>query len=266
MLNENGLNPLRLVATVLSASPAPHRAELMQFFLLIDEQADHMRGLIADLLDQGRIEAGTLSVSVEPGGGRRPGGPGAEHVPERRRPARPAHRPAGGPAAGHRRPGAHRLGLEQPVLQRGETLSRACTSRSRSPTRAGVCRPTNCRTCSGSMPIRPAEIENVRAGCGLGLTICKGLVEEHGGRIWAEGRGSSRGTRIAFTVPVGGRCQRSGPCRAGRSRPAAGGPAEDAHRGGRRRPADDTVRSRGAPPGRLRAGRDGRPGGGAGHP
>ena len=50
-------------ATVLSASPALDPAELHQFFRVVDEQADHMRGLIADLLDAGRIEAGTLSVS-----------------------------------------------------------------------------------------------------------------------------------------------------------------------------------------------------------
>lgn len=53
-------------ATVRGASPAPSRAELLQFFRLIDRRADHMRGLIADLLDQGRIEAGTLSGSPEP--------------------------------------------------------------------------------------------------------------------------------------------------------------------------------------------------------
>ena len=53
-------------ATVLGASPAPDPAEMLQFFRIIDEQADHMRGLIADLLDQGRIETGTLSVSPEP--------------------------------------------------------------------------------------------------------------------------------------------------------------------------------------------------------
>ena len=36
---------------------------MLQFFRIIDEQADHMRGLINDLLDAGRIETGTLSIA-----------------------------------------------------------------------------------------------------------------------------------------------------------------------------------------------------------
>ena len=37
-------------ATVLGAAPALDRAEMLQFLRVIDEQADHMRGLVADLL------------------------------------------------------------------------------------------------------------------------------------------------------------------------------------------------------------------------
>ena len=38
-------------------------------------------------------------------------------------------------------------------------------------------------------------------GAGLGLSICKGFVEAHGGRIWAK-RGSQGGTRVTFTIPM----------------------------------------------------------------
>src|SRR5262245_18989171 len=39
-------------------------------------------------------------------------------------------------------------------------------------------------------------------GAGLGLTIARGIVEAHGGRIWAESA-QSHGTRIRFTLPYG---------------------------------------------------------------
>ncbi len=39
------------------------------------------------------------------------------------------------------------------------------------------------------------------AGAGLGLAIARGLVEAHGGRIWAENRPEG-GTRVSFTLPA----------------------------------------------------------------
>jgi two-component system sensor histidine kinase KdpD len=35
----------------------------------------------------------------------------------------------------------------------------------------------------------------------LGLTICRGIVEAHGGRIWAENR-SGGGAVFRFTLPI----------------------------------------------------------------
>jgi signal transduction histidine kinase len=40
-----------------------------------------------------------------------------------------------------------------------------------------------------------------RGGAGLGLAICKGIVEAHGGRIWVEAV-NPQGTRVSFTLPI----------------------------------------------------------------
>ena len=40
------------------------------------------------------------------------------------------------------------------------------------------------------------------SGRDLGLTICKGIVEAHGGRIRAESAGPGTGALVAFTLPV----------------------------------------------------------------
>lgn len=48
--------------------------------------------------------------------------------------------------------------------------------------------------------VRQGETE---AGAGLGLAICRGFVEAHGGRIWVEDR-EGGGARFCFTLPVEG--------------------------------------------------------------
>ena len=40
-------------------------------------------------------------------------------------------------------------------------------------------------------------------GFGMGLAIARGIVEAHGGNICIEAGTKGRGTRVAFTVPVG---------------------------------------------------------------
>jgi K+-sensing histidine kinase KdpD len=49
---------------------------------------------------------------------------------------------------------------------------------------------------------RGATVENSAAqGAGLGLAICKGLVETQGGRIWIKKK-TTPGATISFTIPL----------------------------------------------------------------
>ena len=217
-------------ATVLGASPAPDPAEMLQFFRVIDDQADRMRGLIGELLDHGRIVTGTLSVSPEP-----------VEVVSLIDPARSAF------VSGT---GRHALEIDLP-----EDLPRVLADRTRIVQVLGNLLSNAARYSPESSPIRiDAKRQGVHvaisvsdggrgvppdrlshlfrkyaaptggdrergvAGAGLGLSICKGLVEAHGGRIWAESGGVGQGTRFTFTVPVAEEpvTAAPGPARAGR--------------------------------------------------
>jgi two-component system sensor histidine kinase KdpD len=52
--------------------------------------------------------------------------------------------------------------------------------------------------------VRGAPMGSGRAeGIGMGLSIARGIVEAHGGRIFIEDGVGGKGTRVTFTVPVG---------------------------------------------------------------
>ena len=208
-----------LAATVKEASPDPDPAEMAQFFRIIEQQADHMRGLISDLLDAGRIEAGTLSVTPAPvlvsdlvdqarnsflsGGGRHailtdlaPDLPRV--LADRRRIVQvlnnlfsnaSRHSPATFPI----RVSAVRDGLHVAISVSDEGR--------------GI--PPEQLPHLFRKHARLGNSEGGISGSGLGLAICKGLVEAHGGRIRAESGGAGLGARFTFSIPVAEETSRS---------------------------------------------------------
>ncbi len=203
-------------ATVLGASTPLDPATVRQFFRIIDEQADHMNGLINDLLDAGRIETGTLSVELEPA-------EVAGLVEQARKTFLSGD-------VGRRHPVPIDLPPDLPRVMADrqrivQVLNNLLSNAARhapesSPIRVAAVRDGVHVAVSvsdegrGVPPDQLPHLFRKHAGVaggdgerglgsyGLGLAICKGLVEAHGGRIWAESAGTGQGTRFTFTIPA----------------------------------------------------------------
>ena len=201
-------------ATVLGSSADLDPAVVRQFFRIIDEQADRMHDLVADLLDVARIETGTLPVAPEPAE--------AAVLVDR---ARSAFISAGG---------RNNLAIDIPpdlplvmadrrriVQVVGNLLSNAAKHSSESSVitvtvvREDVHVAVSVADEGRGIPSERLpylfrkftrtdgdDLGSGVAGSGLGLAICKGIVEAHGGRIWAESEGPGMGARFTFTIPT----------------------------------------------------------------
>ena len=203
-------------AALLGASRQFAPAETREFIRIVDGQADRMIGLVSELLDAGRIDTGTLSVSPEP-----------SEVAALVDRARTTFLSGGG---------RHTVLIDLPP-----DLPRVMADRQRVEQVLSNLLANAARQAPESSPIRvEAERDGVHVavsvsdegrgipperlaqlfrkysagpggepgagtvGSGLGLAICRGLVEAHGGRIRAESGGPGRGARFTFTLLVAG--------------------------------------------------------------
>ena len=197
-------------STLLEDTAALDPAEMREFHRIIFQQSGHMRRLVGDLLDAGRIDTGTLSVAPEP-----------TELAELVERARDTFVGGGG---------RHAILVDLPV-----GLPRAMADRRRIVQVLNNLFANAARHAPESSPIRVSAVredahvavsvadegrgiapeqlprlfdkhagDGSKAGHGLGLAICKGLVQAHGGRIRAESAGARRGATVTFTLPVAG--------------------------------------------------------------
>ena len=214
--------------TLLESAEELDSAERHEFFRIIYDQAEHMRGLVGDLLDAGHIKAGTLSVNPE-----------SSEVADLVDRARSTFLSGGG---------RHAVLLDLPpdlppvmadrrriVQVLNNLLSNAAKySPETTPIRVAALNDGVHVAVSVSdegRGVAPDELphlfrryaggaarggQRTDGGAGLGLIICKGLVEAHGGRIQAESGGAGQGSRFTFTVPVAEHTRETEPVEAGR--------------------------------------------------
>ena len=197
------------VDTLLDAPGGLDPAESAQFLRIIRDQTDQMRHLIGDLLDVARINTGTLPVAPEPA-----------DVSQLVNDAKSRFL-AGGAA----NPLNVELAADLPLVMAdrwriAQVLSNllfnaAAYSPEGSPIVVEAERDAlgvAVAVADGGRGIPSEEIPELfghlsRAhrsehGSGLGLAVCKGIVEAHGGRIWARSDGPGLGARFTFTLPV----------------------------------------------------------------
>ena len=190
-----------------AASPdAGVRTELAE---AINRETDRLTRLVSNLLDMSRLEAGALRpqlewVSIADVISRRAGPHGADAAGP---PDRPWSSPSDVPPTPHGFR-ADQSGAHQSARQRGPLFAPGAAISISAEVVRDQLRVT---VFNEGSHIPPAELERLfdkfyrlstdSGGVGLGLSIARGIVEAHGGRIWAENVGQ-RGVAFTFTIPT----------------------------------------------------------------
>lgn len=192
-------------------SPRPDLARLEEGLEVVAAQAAALSALVQALLDVSRLQAGTLALQRAPC----ELGECLAAVLARRDPAergRVALALADAPLAGC----WDALRLEQVLanlldnaLKYSPPPERVLVSAERCADGVAVAvRDRGMGIAPADLPLlfrRFSRTPGARAsglpGTGLGLYLCRGIVEAHGGRLWAESAGVGRGATFRFVVP-----------------------------------------------------------------
>ncbi len=209
------------------------KAEVLQFVRIIESQSDRMRDLIGELLDVARIKTGSLSVAPEPAevialvdqarNTLLTGGRGRDIVLDLE-PDLPwvmADKRRIVQVLGNLLSNAVRYSPETSDIRLSGVLEGDCVALSVADQGQGI-EPERLPLLFRKFP--PSDGEGLDPGdrSGLGLAICRGIVEAHGGRIWAESEGVGLGSRFIFTLPVAEGVVTGTDLSSGREKPGTG--------------------------------------------
>jgi DNA-binding response OmpR family regulator/signal transduction histidine kinase len=209
-------------ATALRSRVPLSPGENLQFFQIIEEQVDRLTDLVNDLLDVGRIEAGAFTVSVEP----TDLSSALEEAVARFERTYIHHQvqlqiPEGLPEVE-----ADRRRIVQALtnlLNNAASISPATAPITIGLEYAADSVIVQVRGWGRGIPQEKlsylfkkfTQIDGDKGGrnswTGLGLALCKGIVEAHGGRIWADRSGEGNGITFSFTLPRAAKSCRSSP-------------------------------------------------------
>ena len=202
------------VTTVLNPSSSVDPVDARQYFSIVDQQIDRMSALINNVLDMGRLETGMMSLNAAPVDI-------SEVFEEARRNilARGARNiitvdiPQFLPPVV-----ADRRRMMQAIVNLFSNASKQSPDWSEITVNASVddlhvvvsVADEGAGIAPEHLPhifrkysaVEPGGIGGLGTYESLGLAICRGIIEAHGGRIWVESEGPGLGAKFSFTIPV----------------------------------------------------------------